>query len=227
VPTGGELVARYIEPLAEALAPFLQFGARVTAVTRLNADKMRTAGREALPFVLRIAAQDGALRQVRARAIIDASAGIPDLLGADRATYAGRTTAVMGSGHSALNALIELAAVQTAAPGTRILWMLRKENIDAAFGGEAADALPERGALGTQGRALVDSGAVQVVAPFRTAAIAAGDMTAARRVELALPETGVCSAPPAAAASAASPCCGGPAPDAVAPCCGAQQEVVA
>jgi thioredoxin reductase len=198
VPTGGELVARYLVPLAAALAPFVQFDARVTAVTRLNSDKVRSAGREKLAFVLRITASDGTMRSVTARAVIDASGtwfspnpagadglpafgevesadriatGIPDVVGVDSSIYAGRTTAVVGSGHSALNALIELAALREEAPGTHILWMLRKENIEAAFGGEAADALPERGELGIHARALVDSGGVAVVAPFRIASI--------------------------------------------------------
>ncbi len=48
----------------------------------------------------------------------------------------------------------------------------------------------------------------------------AGDHIAARRVHLVLPETGVCSAEPAAAQSAnASGCCGGPAPKEVDACC--------
>jgi hypothetical protein len=199
VPTGGELVALYLEPLAATLAPYLQLNARVAAVTRQNTDKVRTAGREALPFVLRVAAPDGALRSVTARAVIDASgtwftpnpagadglpafgetaaadrivAGIPDVLGGDRAIYLGRTTAVVGSGHSALNALIELAALREEAPGTRLLWLLRKARVDSAFGGEAADALPARGELGIQARALVESGDVDVVTPFRIATIA-------------------------------------------------------
>ncbi len=50
--------------------------------------------------------------------------------------------------------------------------MLRKERVEAAFGGEAADALEARGALGSQGRTLVESGAVDVVPSFRLAAIA-------------------------------------------------------
>lgn len=45
----------------------------------------------------------------------------------------------------------------------------------------------------------------------------AGDHVAARRIELVLPETGVCSAPPIAEAS--SNCCGGPAPAAGDACC--------
>ena len=109
MPTGGELVTRYLEPLAAALGPYVRFNARVTAVTRQHADKVRTAGRDALPFVLRVAARDGSMRNIFARAVIDASgtwstpnpagadglpafgeveaaerivAGIPDLLGA-------------------------------------------------------------------------------------------------------------------------------------------------
>ena len=73
VPTGGELVALYLEPLARALAPHVQVNARVIAVTRQNTDKVRTAGREALPFVLRVAAPDRSVRRVTARAVIDAS----------------------------------------------------------------------------------------------------------------------------------------------------------
>ena len=84
--------------------------------------------------------------------------GIPDVLGADRARYAGKTVAVIGSGHSAINALIELGALRETAPGTQILWLMRKERIETVFGGEAADALPERGALGIQARRLVETG---------------------------------------------------------------------
>jgi thioredoxin reductase len=198
VPTGHELVTRYLEPLAASLAPYVRFNARVSAVTRKGCDKVRTAGRDALPFVLRMDRSDGTETVIEARAVIDASGtwptpnpagadglpaigeiaatdriavGIPDVLGVDRNVYAGRTTAVIGGGHSALNALIELAEVREAAPGTCILWIMRKQHVEAAFGGEGADALAQRGALGTQSRALVESGAVDVVTPFRIEAI--------------------------------------------------------
>lgn len=198
VPTGGELVTQYLEPLASILAPYLQFNSRVTAVTRKGSDKVRTAGRDMLPFVLRVKDPSGQQSIVEARAVIDASGtwsmlnpagadglpaigeieaadriafGIPDVLGTDRATYANRTTAVVGSGHSALNALIELAELRETAPGTRILWLMRKQRVEDAFGGETADALAKRGALGVQARTLVESGAVDVVAPFRLAAM--------------------------------------------------------
>ncbi len=200
VPTGAELAAHYLEPLAAlpALAPHLHLDTRVVGVTRKGSDKVRTAGRDALPFVLRAAGADGRVRSFEARAVIDASGtwsqpnpagadglpapgeaeaadriayGIPDVLGRDRVRYAGRTTTVVGSGHSALNALIELAQLAGEAPGTRVLWITRKEHVEAAYGGEAADALPGRGALGSQGRALVEGGAVEVLAPFRIAGI--------------------------------------------------------
>jgi hypothetical protein len=160
---------------------------------------VRTAGRDALPFVVRAQGPDGRDHAIEARAVIDASGtwsmpnpagadglpaigeidaadriatGIPDILGVDRATYAGRVTAVVGSGHSALNALIELAALRKSVPDTRIFWMLRKQRVEDAFGGETADALQARGALGVAARDLVESGAVEIVAAFRVAAIA-------------------------------------------------------
>jgi len=200
VPTGGDLVARYLEPLSElpALRSTLHLNTHVTAVSRKGFDKVRTAGREAQPFVLRIV-NGGGEQVLEARAVIDASGtwtspnplgadglpaigegaaaeqihyGIPDVLGSLRERYAGRTTLVVGGGHSALNALIELAALKQQLPATRIVWAMRKERIEAAFGGEAADQLPARGALGSQVRHLVESGQVEVITPFRIARVA-------------------------------------------------------
>jgi len=200
VPTGAELVADYLEPLAAlpALAPHLHLNSRVVAATRKGSDKVRTEGRDALPFVLRVVGPGGTHRSFEARAVIDASGtwatpnptgsdglpaigeeaaadhiatGIPDVLGTARSRYAGRTTAVIGGGHSALNALIELAVLREEAPETRILWIMRKARIEAAFGGEDLDGLPARGALGSQARHLVESGAVEVLTPFRIAEI--------------------------------------------------------
>ena len=47
----------------------------------------------------------------------------------------------------------------------------------------------------------------------------AGDHDAARRVELVLPETGVCSTTPGGSKAETSGCCGGPAPAATDACC--------
>jgi len=200
IPSGRDLIELYLEPLAQlpALQPRIRYRTRVTAVTRKGFEKVRTQGRDAQPFILRIARPDGEEEVVEAKAVIDASGtwtspnpagadgllaigeadaadqihyGIPDVLGAARERYAGKTVMVVGGGHSALNALIELATLRRDFPATRILWIMRKTNIDAAFGGEAADALPARGALGIQGRALVESKTVQVLSPFRIALV--------------------------------------------------------
>jgi thioredoxin reductase len=201
IPTGGELVAEYLAPLASlpALRGRVHLGACVTAVARKGYDKVRTAGRFDQPFVLRVTRADGRDDTVEAKAVIDASGtwrspnpagadgypaigevaaaerifyGIPDVLGLARRRYAGRTTMVVGSGHSALNAVIELGTLKQDDPSTRVIWALRKDNISEAFGGEAADALPARGALGIQARKLCESGAVETVSPFRIAKIA-------------------------------------------------------
>jgi thioredoxin reductase len=200
IPTGGELVARYLEPLAAVpeLEGRIRLRNRVVAVTRKGLDKVKTEGRAEAPFVLRIADPAGGEQMVEAKAVIDASGtwltpnpagadglpalgeteaaarifyGIPDVLGAERARYAGRTVMVVGGGHSALNALIELAELRENESATRILWVMRKENIETAYGGEEADALAARGALGSQARRLVETGVVEVLSPFRIASI--------------------------------------------------------
>ena len=147
-PTGAELVSAYLEPLAATpeLAAVIETNARVTAISRQGIDKVVSHGRETRPFVLAVASRDGVRRDL-ARAVIDASGtwttpnplgasglpaageaefadriayGIPDILGRDRHLYAGRRTLVVGSGHSAANALLELAQLAEADPRTSL-----------------------------------------------------------------------------------------------------------
>jgi hypothetical protein len=87
--------------------------------------------------------------------------GIPDVLGSARQRYEGKRIAVVGSGHSAFNALLELATLVDQAPGTEITWVVRRTQVGQLFGGEQNDALPERGKLGTRTRELVESGVVR------------------------------------------------------------------
>jgi FAD dependent oxidoreductase len=211
-PTGADLVARYVEPLAAALAGAgadLRFGARVVGVSRRHHDRLHDGnraaghGREASPFVLHVAAPDGRIEEVEANAVIDASGtwtspnpagahglpapgeaantdriayGIPDVLGAARDAYAGAATLVLGGGHSAMNAVLDLAALAREAPGTRVLWAFRRPLAAVNFGGGAADGLAARGALGEQARALVEGGQVEALAPFLVHGVeAAGD----------------------------------------------------
>ena len=194
-PTGQELVDRYLTPLAATpeIASRLRTSTRVTAVTRAGRDRMKTPGRDDAPFVLRLTGPQGE-EDLLARAVIDASGtwsrpnplgaagipalgetalaeriayGIPDVLGSDRHRYAGRRVLVVGSGHSAFNALMDLVALAKNAPGTEITWAVRRPTLGAVFGGGERDALAERGRLGDRVRTLVESGAVRLLTGVR------------------------------------------------------------
>lgn len=52
---------------------------------------------------------------------------IPDLMGADRDRYAGRSILLLGSGHSAATALESLLALSATEPSTRTVWVRRRE----------------------------------------------------------------------------------------------------
>jgi thioredoxin reductase len=354
-PTGAELVERYLEPLATktALAGHIRTSSRVTDISRAGFDKLKSEGRERAPFEIRY--QNGKGPEiVIADAVIDASGtwhspnpaganglpaigelpaksriayGMPDVLGKQRARYAGKTVAVLGAGHSAIGTLIDLARLAELERDTRPVWLLRGDNPAKAFGGGANDKLVARGELGNAFARLVAEGKVRLEREFRVSHVApdgealivgtnsgarqltvdelivatgfrpefdflrelrieldpvvespvplaplidpnlhscgtvrphgarelaqpepgfyfagmksygraptflmltgyeqvrsitadiAGDKAAAARVELVLPETGVCSR---SAAPSASSCCGGPAPSGVDACC--------
>ncbi|HEY4384728.1 MAG TPA: flavoprotein, partial [Ktedonobacteraceae bacterium] len=74
-PTGRELVEQYLLPLAQVPVMQVQIALNtcVVSVTRQGFDKMKSAGREHAPFVLRLQSNDGTEREVLARAVIDAS----------------------------------------------------------------------------------------------------------------------------------------------------------
>lgn len=90
LPTGAELVDDYLRPLAQLpqLKPHVRYGARVEAISRLGLDRLRTAGRDTAPFLLRLADGD----ELVARAVIDASGtwGTPNVLGASGLRARGR-----------------------------------------------------------------------------------------------------------------------------------------
>jgi cation diffusion facilitator CzcD-associated flavoprotein CzcO len=60
-PTGDELVRDYLEPLAAlpALRSILRLGTRVTGVSRIGRDRLKTAGRDDAPFVVHVVGGDG------------------------------------------------------------------------------------------------------------------------------------------------------------------------
>jgi hypothetical protein len=195
LPTAGELVAQYLEPLSRttALASHIYLGARVLAVSRASHDKVKSADREGAPFVLQVESA-GRVSEHRARAVIDASGtwsqpnplgahglpalgereradriayGMPDILGSERARYAGKKVLVVGAGHSAAGNLIALAHLAGQAPRTRIAWAVRGRDLRRLFGGGANDGLPARGALGTQLQKLVSEGRLELHLGFR------------------------------------------------------------
>ena len=119
---------------------------RVTDISRAGFDKLKSQGpRE--PRRSKSAIRTGKGPEiVRADAVIDASGtwhspnpaganglpaigetqaadriayGMPDVLGKDRARYAGKTVAVLGAGHSAIGTLTDLAQLATGAPETQ------------------------------------------------------------------------------------------------------------
>jgi thioredoxin reductase len=198
-PTGAELVSSYLEPLAATpeLAAVIETNAGVTAISRQGVDKVVSHGRETRPFVLAVASKKGVRRDL-ARAIVDASGtwttpnplgasglravgetefadriayGIPDILGRDRHLYAGRKTLVVGSGHSAANALLELVQLAKTEPRTSFLWATRSSNLARIYSGGDADQLPAHGELGADVRALVDNGRVTLVTGFAAVAL--------------------------------------------------------
>ncbi|WP_222193695.1 FAD-dependent oxidoreductase [Modestobacter italicus] len=190
LPTGAELVERYLDPLAATpqLAGRIRTSARVVAVSRVGVDKTRTVGRAGRAYLVRTLV-DGRVHDVTARAVIDASgtwgqrnplgaAGLPaigedqagdwlvgplpDVLGRDRARFAGRHTLVVGMGHSAANTLLALVELQRTEPGTRISWAIRGRSPARLYGGGDADGLPARGLLGSTLEAAVQAGHVEL-----------------------------------------------------------------
>ncbi|MFD7298348.1 FAD-dependent oxidoreductase [Streptomyces sp. NPDC059897] len=200
-PSGGDWANDYLQPLADALGDRVRTGATVTGVSRSGRDRVVDADREAQPFVVHITYADGREEPLFARAVIDASgtwatpspaggSGLPALgekAAADRITYrvpdlddpavraryAGRRTAIIGSGASAFTALAHLADLAKADDGadTKGVWILRRGISGSTFGGGEADELPARGALGLAAKAAVDDGHADAVTGFRTEAI--------------------------------------------------------
>ncbi|MFC9915812.1 NAD(P)-binding domain-containing protein [Streptomyces sp. NPDC127197] len=198
-PTGGDWVEQYLQPLADTLGDRVRYGATVTGVSRAGRDRIVDAGRDSQPFVVHLTAADGREERLFAGAVIDASgtwttprpAGasglaalgekaaadrityrVPDLKDpAVRARYAGKRTAVIGSGASAFTALAALADLAKDETATHAVWILRRGISGSTFGGGESDQLPARGALGLAAKAAVDHGHARAVTGFRAEAI--------------------------------------------------------
>ncbi|WP_327667066.1 NAD(P)-binding domain-containing protein [Streptomyces sp. NBC_00485] len=198
-PTGGDWAERYLQPLADVLGDKVRYGTTVTGVARAGRDRIVDSGRDEQPFTVHIQSADGDEERITARAVIDASGtwSTPSPLGADglpalgektavsrisyrvpdlkdpavRARYAGKRTAVVGSGASAFTALALLADLAKEREGTHAVWILRRGIGSNTYGGGEADQLPARGALGLRAKAAVEAGHASAVTGFRTQAV--------------------------------------------------------
>lgn len=194
LPSGAELVEQYLLSLAasDALASHIVTGTAVEAVSRQGMDRTRSNGRESTPFVLRVLRADGTRVETLARAVIDASGtyatpnslgssgldplglpevadrishALPDVLGSERARFAGRHTTVVGAGHSAANTLLNLAELARQEPGTQVTWAIRNRSAVRVLG-SADDELQARASLGARVQQLVESGGIAVIDRF-------------------------------------------------------------
>jgi thioredoxin reductase len=195
LPTGEELYKEYFKPLAAlpALKANIMLGAKVLSIGRKNVDKMKTWGREALPYVIQVL-RENEIEQYYVKGVIDASGtwnspnpigsggvyalgevenhekifyGIPDILQQDELRYKNKSVLVVGSGHSAINAIIELDKLKEKYPATEIHWVVRKNSIIDVFGGQENDALAARGALGIRIEELIVNDRVSVYTSFQ------------------------------------------------------------
>ncbi|MDR6868196.1 thioredoxin reductase [Microbacterium resistens] len=193
-PTGQELVDDYLSPLADLpeIGSRIRFDSRVVAVSREGMDRTRTAGRAQAPFLLRVQHPDGQVTETTAQAVIDASGtyaspnplassglaplgvdqvadrvlhALPDVLGTDRAGFAGKHTVVVGAGHSAANTLISLGKLAQEEAGTRVTWVIRNSSA-IRVSSSPDDELPDRAKLGSRVERMVQSGQITQVDSF-------------------------------------------------------------
>ncbi len=196
LPTGADLLESYLRPLARLpeISAGLRLESRVMAISRCGVDKVRTVGREELPFVLRVKTADGQEYEVEARAVIDASGtwnqpnplgasglpalgeleaedrisgGLPDVLGAERGLFSGKRVMVVGAGHSAATSLLALTELKRREPETEMVWAIRSGRPRQLIGKGEGDELPARGRLDEEVRSLVEEGRIELVEDFR------------------------------------------------------------
>lgn len=194
LPTGKELVEQYFLPLSmhPLIKPSVHLDSKVLSVGRKGLDKMKTAERATKPFVIKVD-ESGKIKNYEAKGVIDASGtwnqpnpigsggvfadgekelkesifyGIPNVKKDALDRYKNKNILVVGSGHSAINVLLDLADLQKEFPETKLNWVLRKKDISAVYGGKEEDALEARGTLGIRIEKLVNSGKLYIYTPF-------------------------------------------------------------
>ncbi|MDM5219346.1 NAD(P)-binding domain-containing protein [Peribacillus sp. NJ11] len=193
LPTGRELVEEYLLPLSNLpeIKEQIILQAKVVGVAKKAHDKLKTGKRDTVPFQLYVEV-NGDTKVIEAKAVIDSSGtwtnpnpilsngiwtnaerqlhnqihyGIPNVEQLEN-RYQNKTTVVIGSGHSAINALLDLATLQQKFTDTKIYWVLRKKQINEVYGGQENDSLAARGELGIRIQQIVESGRIDILTPF-------------------------------------------------------------
>ncbi|MFV1465848.1 MULTISPECIES: NAD(P)-binding domain-containing protein [unclassified Phaeobacter] len=205
VPTGQEFVDQYLIPATSItlLKDHINFGAEVIAVSKRGLSKSVSRGRDNAPFSVHYVTADGVRHVLEAGAVIDASGtwsnpnpigadglpvpgeeeakthifhAIPDTLGADRKLYDGKSTLVLGGGHSATNVVLDLLQLRRGNPSTQIFWGLRHNTMEKLLSSVGLNKeLPERAALGTAAKEAIDAGSLELLAPMRVERITKAD----------------------------------------------------
>ena len=154
-PGGEEYCDRYLGPVAASLGDRIRTGREVLAISRAGLLKTEAIGspkRANRRFQLLVADRRGEMKTAQSDVVIDASGvyrnhgnlgdggipapgeealrekityHIPDLLGADRPLYEGRTTLLVGAGYSAATVLESFTKLMETEPRTRLVWARR------------------------------------------------------------------------------------------------------
>ncbi len=168
-----EIALRPTAELPE-IAPHLKTGVRVKQIGReglLKHEEIGSEARATRPFRLLVCDATGGEWVERAEVVLDCTGtwGKPNTLGdggiaapgeasmdgaivrsipdvsRDERFWAGKTVLLVGAGHSAQTAVLDLARLAESHPGTRIVWALRAE--DPRWHVDPEDPLPERARL--------------------------------------------------------------------------------
>ncbi|MCY4044889.1 MAG: NAD(P)-binding domain-containing protein [Cellvibrionales bacterium] len=201
LPKGRDIVEQYLQPAAQTpeLQSVIKLGVEVTAISKENHSKHTSTDRDNADYFVHYRDSEGESQIIHADSIIDASGtwsapnpigldglpvpgeednsdsiayGIPDVLNTARKDYAGKRTLVIGAGHSAINVALELLKLQGEEKATKILWGLRKNNLEKLLGGGINDELPARGELGIAAKRAIDSGALELLTGLNVKKIA-------------------------------------------------------
>lgn len=193
LPIGCEMVEEYLLPLSNLpeIKEQLLVNAKVVGIAKKSHNKLKTGQRDQVPFQVYVEV-NGDTNVIEAKAVIDSSGtwtnpnpilsngiwtnaerklhhqihyGIPNVEQLE-SRYQNKSTVVIGSGHSAINALLDLATLQQRFNDTKIYWVLRKKQIKEVYGGQENDGLAARGDLGIKIQQLVESGKITILTPF-------------------------------------------------------------